>query len=150
MYLLSATVTSNILEYIRISLKLSLLLQIYRQLFDCPNLMYIVSLLRKIRFKDLDFLISSGGTVGKIPKIIIFMDKINNTIQMAKYLRSRFSEHIWRKKHPNQIIYIFTAKLTTTSRIKFLADLCLGETQIRICVKCANMGINLLNIRCTI
>ena len=78
--LLSATVTLNILEYNRVSLKLSLPLRIYRQPFDCLNLIYIVSLIRKIGFKDLDFLLPSGGTIDEIPKTMIFVDKINNVI----------------------------------------------------------------------
>ena len=84
--LLSAMVTSNILEYIQVLLKLFLPLRIYRQLLDCPNLIYIVSLIRQAGFKDLDFFISSEGAVGKIPKTRIFIDKIDNTVEMAKYL----------------------------------------------------------------
>lgn len=37
-------------------------------------------------FKDLDFLITDGDVINKIPKIKIFIDKIDNTIYMAKYL----------------------------------------------------------------
>lgn len=48
--------------------------------------MYIVSPISKIRFQDLNFLILSRGAIGKIPKIIIFVDEINDAIQMAKYL----------------------------------------------------------------
>lgn len=94
MVLLSATVTSNILEYIQISLKLYPPLQIYRQPLNWPNLTYIVSPIRKAGFKDLDFLIQSGGAVGKIPKKMIFVDKIDDVIEMAKHLRSRLPERI--------------------------------------------------------
>ncbi len=78
--LLSTTITPNILEYIRFSLKISLLLQIYRQPLDCPNLTYIVSPIRKTGFKDLDFLILSGATISEILKIMIFVDKIDDAI----------------------------------------------------------------------
>ena len=78
--LLSATITPNILEYIRVSLKLSPPLQIYRQPFNYPNLTYIVSPIRKTGFQDLDFLLPSWGAIGKILKTIIFMDKIDDTI----------------------------------------------------------------------
>lgn len=144
--LLSATVISIILKYIWVLLKISPPLQIYKQLFNCSNLTYIVSPIRKIRFKDLDFFIPSGDVIDEILKIIIFIDKIDNAIQIAKYLQSRFSECIWKKKRSNHIIHIFTANFTTTSRTKFLADLYLDETQIWIYTKCASMGINLLNI----
>ena len=93
-YLLSATVTLNILEYIRISLKFSPPSQIYKQPLDCLNLMYIVCPIRKTGFKDLDFFIPNGGIIGKILKTMIFVDKINNAIQMAKHLWSRLSKHI--------------------------------------------------------
>ncbi len=49
--LIFATITSNILEYIRVLLKLSLLLRIYRQPLDQPNLAYIVSPIRKPEYK---------------------------------------------------------------------------------------------------
>lgn len=42
-----------------------------------------MSPIRKADVKDLDFFISSGGAIGKIPKTIIFMDKIDNIIEMA-------------------------------------------------------------------
>lgn len=87
MVLLFAMVIPNILKYIRVSLKLSLLLQIYRQLLTCLNFTYIVSLIRKVGFKNLDFLIANGNTIGKIPKTIIVIDKIDEAVEMAKYLR---------------------------------------------------------------
>ena len=86
MYLLSAMVTPNIMEYIWAELKFSLPLQIYRQPFDYLNLTYIVSPIRKTRFKNLDFFISSESAVSKILKTIVFVDKIDDAIQMAKYL----------------------------------------------------------------
>ena len=80
MVLLSAMVTLNILEYIRVSPKLSPPSQIYRQLLDRPNLVYIVSPIRKNRFKNLDFLIPDGGAIDETPKTMIFMNKIDDTI----------------------------------------------------------------------
>lgn len=79
MCLLPVTVTPNILEYIRISLKLSPPSRIYRQPLDRPNLTYIVSRIYKTGFKDFDFLIPSRGAVGEIPKTMIFVDKIDDT-----------------------------------------------------------------------
>ncbi len=79
-YLLSVIIILNILKYSRILLKLFPSLQIYRQPLDYPNLTYIVNLINKARFKYLDFLILSGGAIGKILKTIIFLDKTNNVI----------------------------------------------------------------------
>lgn len=93
-YLLSITVILNILEYIRVLVKFFLSSQIYKQLFDYLNLTYIVSLIRKIRLKDLDFLIPSGNAVSKISKIIIIMNKINNAIQMIKHLWLKLFKYI--------------------------------------------------------
>ena len=76
MYLLSTTIIPNILEYIRVTLKLFPPLRIYRQPLNRPNLTYIVSPIRKTGFKDLNFLIPSRSAVGKIPKTMIFVDKI--------------------------------------------------------------------------
>lgn len=120
--LLSTTVISNILKYIRVSLKFSLLSQIYKQPYDCPNLTYIVSLIRKRGFKDLDFLIPSRSAIGEIPKTMIFEDKIDNAVEIAKYLQSRLFEWIQNKKDLKNIICTFSANLTTTSRSRFLAN----------------------------
>lgn len=146
MVLLSATITPNILEYIRVSLKLSPPSRIYRQPLDRPNLTYIVSPIRQAGFKDLDFLIPSGGAVGEIPKTMIFVDKIDDAVEMAKYLRSRLPKRIRNEGDLEDIIRTFSANLTTTSRSRFLANLQSGDTRICIYTECAGMGINLPDI----
>ena len=92
--LLSAMVTPNILEYIRVSLKLSPPSRIYRQPLDRSNLTYIVSPIRKSEFKDLDFLVPSGGAIGNISKTMIFVDSIDEAEKMAKHLQSRLPERV--------------------------------------------------------
>ncbi len=84
--LMSATIILNILKYIKVSLKLFLPLQIYKQPLDQPNLTYIISPIRKPGYENLVFLIPSGRAIGKIPKTMIFVDLIDDTIKMAKYL----------------------------------------------------------------
>lgn len=59
---------------------------------------------------------------------MIFVDKIDDVVEMAKHLRSRLSKRIRREGRPDHIICIFTANLITISTTQFLADLCLGET----------------------
>lgn len=80
MCVLFATITSNILEYIWVLLKFSLLLQISRQPINRPNLTYIIGSIYKTGFKDLDFFLPNKGAISKILKIMIFVDKINNAI----------------------------------------------------------------------
>lgn len=81
---------------------------------------------------------------------MIFVDKIDNDILMAKYLRLRLPERMRREKRSNYIIYTFMVNLTTISRIQFLAELRSGETQIWIYTECVGIGINLLVICCAI
>ncbi len=145
--LLSTMVTPNILEYIRVLLKLFPPLRIYKQSLDWPNLTYIVSPIRKVGFKDLDLLIPSRGAVGKILKTMIFVDKIDNTIEMAKHLQSRLPEQIQNKEDPKGIICTFSVNLITTLRSKFWVNLRLSTTQIWTYTECASMGINLPDIR---
>lgn len=129
--LLSATVILNILEYIRISLKLSPPSRIYRQPLDWPNLTYIVSPIRKPGFKDLDFLVPSGGAIGNIPKTMIFVDSIDEAEKMAKHLRSRLPERVRNnKKQAEVIIRTFSSNLSPETRTRFLADLRLSDTRI--------------------
>lgn len=106
-----------------------------------------MSPIRKPGFEDLAFLVPSGGATGEIPKTMIFVDLIDDTINIAKYLRSRLPERIRNDKKAEDIIRTFLASLSTTSRTRFLADLRSGDTRIWICTKCAGMGINLPEIR---
>lgn len=148
MYLLSATITQNILEYIWVLLELFPPLSIYKQLHNWPNLIYIVNSIRKIVFKDLEFLLLSRDVIGKILKTRIFVNKIGITIQIAKHLCSRLLKYIWREKHSNYIVPIFTANLTTILKTQLLADFCLDKSQIWICTKYASMYTNLSDIPC--
>lgn len=45
-----------------------------------------MSSIYKSAFKDLDFLILDSGIISKIPKIIIFVNKIDNAIWIVKYI----------------------------------------------------------------
>lgn len=132
---------------IRVSLKLFLLLRMNRQLLDWPNQTYILSPIRKPGFENFAFLIPSEGTIGEISKIIIFVDLIDNAINIAKYLRSRLSERIWKDRKIEDIICTFSASFSIISRTRFLVDLQLGDTWIWICTEYAGMGINLHDIQ---
>lgn len=81
---------------------------------------------------------------------MIFIDKINNTIAIAKDLYLRLPKRIQRERYPNHIIYTLTTNFTTISRARFFVDFRLGETQIWIYTECAGMSINLPDIFCII
>ena len=74
------------------------------------------------------------------------MDKIDNAIQITKYLRLRLFKRIKREKYLNYIIYTFIANFIIISKTKFLANLILSKTQIEICIEYKDMGIILCNI----
>lgn len=122
--LLSAIVIPNIFKYIQVLLKLSLPLQIYRQSLDWPNLIYIVSLVCKSRFKYLDFFVSNRGAIGNIPKTIIFVDLINKATKITKELQLRLFEWIQNnKKQTEIIIHIFLSNFSSKIKTRFLVDL---------------------------
>lgn len=144
--MLSATVTPNVFEYMRVSLKLPAPSRIYRQPLDRPNLTYTVAPIRKAGFEDLAFIIPSAGTVSDIPKTMIFVDSIDEATEMVKYLRSKLFKRIKTLRRPLEIIRTFSANLTAESRARFLQDLCSGETRVWVCTECAGLGINLRDI----
>lgn len=53
----------------------------------------------KSGFKNLDFLIPSGGAIGKIPKTIIFMNKMDNTVAMANIYAQGFLSALGEKNN---------------------------------------------------
>lgn len=83
-------IISKFFEYIRISLKLILLLYIYIQSFDQTNFTYIVLSIKNLDFKDLIFVISNIAAIYNIPKIIKFVDSIKDIIAIIKSLCSKF------------------------------------------------------------
>lgn len=83
-------IISKFFEYIRISLKLILLLYIYIQSFDQTNFTYIVLSIKNLDFKDLIFVISNIAAIYNIPKTIKFVDSIKDIIAIIKSLYSKF------------------------------------------------------------
>lgn len=120
--LLSAMVILNMFKYIWVLLKLYLLLRIYRQFFDCLNLIYIMSLIHKNRFKDLNFFILGRGAIDKMLKAIIFINKIDNAIWIAKYLQLKLLKQIENERYLEYIIYKFLANFITTLSFKWLVS----------------------------
>lgn len=138
-----------IIKYKWSFLRLFLLLQIYKQLFNYLNLIYIISLIRKSRLKNLNFLILSNGFISQKPKIIIFVNIIQKVVKMTKHFCSKLPRCI-KKKHLNYIIAIFITTFTTKSKTLFFIEFCLNETQIWIYIYYTSINTNLLDIFCII
>lgn len=86
---LSATLTSNNLEYIRKSLNLRAPVRLCKHPLDQPNIIYSVAPIKKKGgFSNLDFLVPAVSGKGGIKKTMIFVDSIGQGIAMAKHLRS--------------------------------------------------------------
>lgn len=73
----------NILGYIRELLYFWAPTHFYKQPLNCPNTIQIVAPIIKLRFSELDFLISKTGL---ILKIMVFINKINNAMKITTYL----------------------------------------------------------------
>lgn len=58
------------------------------------NLTYIISAICKNRLENLAFLISSISIIKIFLKIIIFINKISNAINIAKYLQFKLFKQI--------------------------------------------------------
>lgn len=76
----SIILTLNILGYIEEFLHLHFSTCLYRQPLDHPNTTLIVNNITKLGFTDLNILISKARL---IPKIIVFIDKIDSRIALA-------------------------------------------------------------------
>ena len=148
--ILSATITPNILDYIQIFLKLSLPSGIYKLFLDRPNLKYMVYSIQKLGFWDIAFLIPKNGPISEIPKTMVFVNKIEDAIELEKYLWSRLPDFIYNGKQIFVIILFFTFNLDANTRTKIMKNLRHKNAQICICIECAGIGINISDIICII
>lgn len=83
---LLAIVIHNILKFIYKFLQLCKLVQLCKELLDQLNITYIVIMIKKSEFKELNFFVSLIiGTLG-ILKTIIFINNIIITSKLAIYL----------------------------------------------------------------
>ena len=144
--IMSTTITPNILDYIRVSLKLPPPSRIYRLPLDRLNLKYMVYLIQKLGFQELAFFVPKDGPVGLILKIMVFVNKIEDAIRLEKYLRSRLPDCVRNKKQAFVIIQAITSNLDANIRTRAKENLWYRNTQICICIECAGMGINILDI----
>lgn len=78
MLALLAMIIPTILEYICKSLKVRFSAQLYSELLNKLNIMYIVGEINKPKYEVLAFLIFNNSRIGAILKTIIFLDNIED------------------------------------------------------------------------
>lgn len=144
--LLSTTVMPNIFEYIQVSVKFCGPAQIYRKKLDCPNLIYMIIPIRRPKFEDLEYTVACDGVIALIPKTFIFVDNINHSIAMRKYLCLVLCRQKQSSKEAKAVIQPFSFNLEPATWYRFFQDIRWGNTRVWICIECAGMGINLRDI----
>lgn len=83
---LSATITPNVFEYVCKFLQFCELIQLYKNLLNRLNIIYIVTEIKKPRFEELNFFVFSTIKVLAILKIMIFVDNIKRVSKMVIHL----------------------------------------------------------------
>lgn len=61
-------------------------MQLYKELFDHPNITYLILEIKKPDFKELDFIVSPCIAASKIPKTLIFVNNIDMVERPVLYL----------------------------------------------------------------
>lgn len=89
---------NNILNYIRTSLNLYLLVRLYKQSLNCPNITYGIAKIKKPIYKELDTFVLSILGLSAILKTMIFVNSINQGMALTKYLYTKFSGNLKDKK----------------------------------------------------
>lgn len=141
MMALFATVTPNVLGYIGESLHLHSPTRLHKQALDRPNITQMVNSITKPGFQDLDFLIPKAGLISKT---MVFVNKIEEGIALAAYLKSLLPPE--QRGQGDLLIRTFNSNHETSTRSDFLEDFRTGETRILICTDAAGMGVNIPNI----
>lgn len=77
---------------------------------------------------------------------MIFIDKIEDVIELEKYLYLRLPNCICNGNQVFVVIWFFTFNLDINARIRVIEDFQYGNAQICICTKYASMGINISDI----
>ena len=145
----SATITRNVLEYIRATLHLHTPVHLYKRILDRPNITYMVQEIKKKRFQELDILLPSGevvavASVQDIPKTMIFVDKIDEGILIAEYLQLLLPQHMSHQE--NEIIRPFSSNLQASTREYFMDEFRNGNTRMLVCTDAAGMGVNIPDV----
>ncbi len=84
---------------------------------------------------------SQTGGISGIPKTMIFVDKIEDRIKMAQYLRLLLLKLLRKKR--DQIIQTFSSNQESSRREFFMEEFENRNTRILICTDIAGMGVNI-------
>lgn len=142
----SATMTTNTLEYVRKTLNLKTPVRLYRRHLDCPNITYTVAPITSSGFKDLNFLVPSKiGGISNIEKTMTFVDSVEKGIALGKYLEFLLPNNL--KDRGEKIIVSFSSILEAKTKTDCLEDFPNGDTRILICTDAAGMGVDISDIR---
>ena len=92
---LSATLTPNVLEYIRKSLNMRDSVRLYKRPMDRPNIMQMVAKIKTPKeFDELAFLVPTAGAASAIPKTMVFVDSLDDGMTLAHHLRNLLPAHM--------------------------------------------------------
>ena len=116
----SATMTNNVLDYIRAFLNLCLPVRLYKRSLDRPNIIYGIAEIKKPGYKELDVFVLSISSLSAIPKTIIFVESINEGMALIEYLRTKLLDDL--KDKAEQVIQCFHSNLLDKSRKLFTED----------------------------
>ena len=142
----SATMTTNTLEYVRKTLNLKTPVRLYRRPLDRPNITYTVASITSSGFEDLNFLIPPKiGGIGNIEKIMIFVDSVEKDIALGKHLQSLLPNNL--KDRGEKIIVSFSSILEAKTKTDCLEDFLNSDTRILIYTDAARMGVDIPDIR---
>ena len=113
---------------------------------DCPNITYTIAPITSSGFEDLNFLVPPKiGGIGNIEKTVIFVNSIEKSIALGKYLRSFLPNNL--KDRGKKIIVSFSSILEAKTKTDCLEDFLNGNTRILICIDAAEMGVDILDIK---
>ena len=134
----SATMTPNILEYVRKTLNLKTPVRLYQKLLNCSNITYTVTSITNSGFKDLNFLIPPKiGGIGNIEKTMIFVDSVEKGRALAIYLQTFLPDKL--KNKGKNIIKSFSLILETIIKTDWVEKFLTSNTKIIICIDAAGM-----------
>ncbi len=77
---------------------------------------------------------------------MIFVNKIEDAIEMERYLRSRLPDRVCNGNQASVVIQSITSNLDANTRTRVMEDFQHGNARIYICTECAGIGINILDI----
>lgn len=77
----------------------------------------------KSSFQGLAFLIPRNSSIREIPKTMIFVDKIEDIIELEKYLQSKLSNCIYNRTQSFMVIRTITSNLNATIKTKIMENL---------------------------